>query len=272
MGSSALAFDAAWALGTVVLLLVLAAVVLALRRFLIERGGGTVECGLRKPGGVSADQPASRHGRWRLGVAAYQLDELRWYSAFGISARPAYTFGRRSLSVVSRRRPDPEEAVSLGPDRVIVQCRLSSDETFELALAESALTGLLAWLEAAPPGSHLGWASLTPSRSASAFLPHPVLSRTLCVPQPRCSRGAVRPALRCSCAPFLSRPIPPAPRSPAPHSSRACVPVGSPRACWASAPLAARPFRALCHPCAEPWQRYREDFSPDVAITTGPGR
>jgi hypothetical protein len=25
----------------------------------------------------------------------------------------------------------------------------------DLALAESALTGLLAWLEAAPPGSHL---------------------------------------------------------------------------------------------------------------------
>ncbi|HLK01106.1 MAG TPA: DUF2550 domain-containing protein, partial [Streptosporangiaceae bacterium] len=160
MGGSALAFDAARVLGTVVLVLVAAAVVLAVRRFLIERGGGTVECGLRKPAGPSADQPASHHGRWRLGVAAYQLDELRWYSAFGISARPAYTFGRRSLSVVSRRRPDPEEAVSLGPDRVIVQCRLPSGETFELSLAESALTGLLAWLEAAPPGSHLGWASL----------------------------------------------------------------------------------------------------------------
>ena len=157
MGSSALALDGAWLAGTVVLLLVLAAVVLAVRRFLIERGGGTVDCGLRKP--ASADHPASRHGRWRLGVAAYQLDELRWYSAFGISARPGYTFGRRSLSVVSRRRPDMEESVSLGPDRVIVQCRLPDGETFELALAESALTGLLAWLEAAPPGSHLGWAS-----------------------------------------------------------------------------------------------------------------
>jgi hypothetical protein len=27
--------------------------------------------------------------------------------------------------------------------------------TVELALAESALTGLLSWLEAAPPGSHV---------------------------------------------------------------------------------------------------------------------
>jgi len=28
--------------------------------------------------------------------------------------------------------------------------------TVELAMGEAALTGLLAWLEAAPPGSHLG--------------------------------------------------------------------------------------------------------------------
>jgi hypothetical protein len=28
--------------------------------------------------------------------------------------------------------------------------------TVELAMGEEALTGLLAWLEAAPPGSHLG--------------------------------------------------------------------------------------------------------------------
>ena len=28
--------------------------------------------------------------------------------------------------------------------------------TVELALGEAALTGLLVWLEASPPGSHLG--------------------------------------------------------------------------------------------------------------------
>jgi hypothetical protein len=154
-----LAADAAWLVGAIVLALVLAAVVLASRRFLIERGGGTVECGLRKPAGATPDQPASHRGRWRLGVAAYQLDELRWYSAFGISARPAYTFGRRELMVVSRRRPDAVEADTLGPDRVIVQCRLPGGEMVELALDESALTGLLAWLEAAPPGADFDWAT-----------------------------------------------------------------------------------------------------------------
>jgi hypothetical protein len=69
-----LAFDAAWLFAAFILILVLAAAFLAIRRYLLERGGGTVECGLRKPA-----------GGWRLGVAQYGLEELHWFSAFGIS-------------------------------------------------------------------------------------------------------------------------------------------------------------------------------------------
>jgi len=152
---ASLTLDVAWLFAAFLALLVFAAGFLATRRFLLERGGGTVECGLRKEGGP-----------WRLGVASYQLDELRWFNAFGISPRPDETFGRRDLVVASRRTPDPSEAASLGPGRVIVECRLSGadGQTVELALADSALTGLLAWLEAAPPGSHFGRARLIPLR------------------------------------------------------------------------------------------------------------
>ena len=125
-------------------LLVLAAGFIAFRRYLLERGGGTVECGLRKG-----------TGPWRLGVVSYQQDELHWVKAFGITSRPDEAFGRRDLAVISRRDPDAGEQATLGPDRVIIECRLATGETVELALANSALTGLLAWLEAAPPGSHL---------------------------------------------------------------------------------------------------------------------
>src|SRR4029079_12047742 len=46
----ALALDAAWLLGAFLVILTLAAVGIAARRFLLERGGGTVECGfLRRP-------------------------------------------------------------------------------------------------------------------------------------------------------------------------------------------------------------------------------
>ena len=91
-------------------------------RLLLERGGGTVECGLRR----------SPEQSWRLGLAAYQPAELRWYDAFGVLLRPRAVFARQALSVESRRPADAWESASLGQ--------------------EAALTGFLAWLESAPPG------------------------------------------------------------------------------------------------------------------------
>jgi hypothetical protein len=141
----ALALDAAWLFAAFLVLLVLAAIGIAARRFLLERGGGTVECGLRQPG-----------GSWRLGVASYQREELCWFGVFGVSMRPEEVFPRRDLLVVSRRMPTEAEASVLGPGMVVVSCTFGEGRPAELALGESALTGLLAWLEAAPPGSHLG--------------------------------------------------------------------------------------------------------------------
>ena len=145
----ALALDAAWLFAAFLIVLILAAVGIAARRFLLERGGGTVECGLRRP-----------NGPWRLGLASYQREELCWFGALGISMRPDVVFPRRDLTVVSRRLPTEAEAASLGPGMIVVECQLGEDigqgGTVELAMGEAALTGLLAWLEAAPPGSHFG--------------------------------------------------------------------------------------------------------------------
>jgi len=161
-----LALDAAWVFAAFLVLLVIAAAVIAARRFLLERAGATIECGLRQGG-----------GSWRLGVASYRLDEFCWFGVFGILMRPDETFSRRDLAVVSRRPPTEAEVSILGPGRIVVECQLGEgggsrpadaageggqvgpdqpERAVELALAESALTGLLAWLEAAPPGSHLG--------------------------------------------------------------------------------------------------------------------
>jgi len=152
----ALALDAAWLFAAFLIILVLAAVGIAARRFLLERGGGTVECGLRSP-----------NGSWRLGLASYQREELCWFGALGVLLRPDVVFPRRDLTVVSRRPPTDAEAASLGPGMIVVECRLGEDSenpgpasagspgqsrTVELAMEEAALTGLLAWLEAAPPG------------------------------------------------------------------------------------------------------------------------
>ena len=90
--------DAVWIFAAVLVLVFLAAAVLASRRYLLERSGGTVECALRSPAGS---------GSWRLGVLSYQHDSLRWYGALGVLLRPEHEFHRRSLSVVSRRPAEP---------------------------------------------------------------------------------------------------------------------------------------------------------------------
>jgi hypothetical protein len=146
----ALAFDAAGVLAACLLLIVLAGIGIAARRAMLERGGGTVECGLRRL------TPDGSWQSWRLGVARYQSDELHWYQIFGVLLRPDVILARRGLAVMSRRSPDPAEVVSLGGDAVIIDCRVGSPpQPVELAMGDEALTGFLAWLEAAPPGSHL---------------------------------------------------------------------------------------------------------------------
>jgi Protein of unknown function (DUF2550) len=151
--------DAVWIFAAVLVLIILAAAVLASRRYLLERSGGTVECALRWPAGS---------GAWRLGVLSYQHDSLRWHGALGVLLRPEYVFHRRALSVLSRRPADPSETVTLGADRIVVEVSAPPSDTsvslsgdhVELAMTEQALTGFLAWLEASPPGSHLGDFSL----------------------------------------------------------------------------------------------------------------
>jgi hypothetical protein len=151
-----LALIAGWALLLVLAVAVIAAVGLASRRILLGRTGGTVECGLR----------ATEADAWRLGLAAYEPDQLHWYSAFGLRLRPNEVFDRRSLSVLGRRPAAETEAVSIGAGTVVVECLAGRDcgdqvapvapvakrRTVELAMSQEALTGFLAWLESAAPG------------------------------------------------------------------------------------------------------------------------
>jgi hypothetical protein len=142
--STAIALDAAWIIVAFLVIIVGGAIGLAIRRMLLDRRGGTVECGLRRPGGT-----------WRLGVAAYEEDELRWYGAVGVLLTPEEVLARRTLAVASRREVYPSEAALLRPAMVVVSCTAGAmSETVELAMGEAALTGFLAWLESAPPGSY----------------------------------------------------------------------------------------------------------------------
>ena len=162
--------DAVWLFAAFLVLLVAAAVVLATRRFLLERSGGTVECALRRldadgePDHVGLPWHGLGHGGWRLGVLSYQRDELYWYGALGVLLRPEQVFQRRALAVVSRRPADEPEVAALGVGRIVVEvaAKPAADASgspdggrWQLAMSDAALTGFLSWLEASPPGSHL---------------------------------------------------------------------------------------------------------------------
>ena len=58
---------------------------------------------------------------------------------------------RSEARVVSNRVPDYDEAAALYLGSQIVNM-LIGDETCEFAMSRSSMTGLMSWLESAPPG------------------------------------------------------------------------------------------------------------------------
>jgi hypothetical protein len=130
--------------GVLLLLVALYAIALILRRRFISRHGGTFEFSVRVRSG--------RAGRgWVLGLARYSGGDLEWFRIFSISIRPRLTFRRSELDYVGRRDPGGVESYSLYTGHVIVSCRTPTGP-LEVAMSPEALTGFLAWLEAAPPG------------------------------------------------------------------------------------------------------------------------
>jgi hypothetical protein len=137
--------------GAVLLLLLLYGVVLVVRRRFVGRHGGTFELSYR-PGAASTEtaQPPSGRG-WILGVGRYSGDRLEFFRIFSVAPWPSLVLGRAELTYVGQRRPAPAEAHSLYAGHVVVEFAAPSGR-LELAMTPDALTGLLAWLEAAPPG------------------------------------------------------------------------------------------------------------------------
>jgi hypothetical protein len=121
----------------------------AFRRRFLQRRGGTFDCSVRLRDRVSGKG-------WVLGIARYSGDSVEWFRVFSFSPRPKRRFSRNDLVVRARREPLTTEAVGLYAGHVVVECVRSDGTVVELAMAEDALTGFLAWLEAAPPGRARG--------------------------------------------------------------------------------------------------------------------
>lgn len=145
---------AAEIVGLVVLALILPLLLLAARRRWLARQGGTFECSVR----LRTTTPGAG---WSLGVGRYTEGSLEWFRFFSLSTRPRCAFVRNDVNVVETRDPDPVEAVSLYAGQRIVRIEpvtsgrdtgLADEGPWDLAMSPGSLTGLLSWLEAAPPG------------------------------------------------------------------------------------------------------------------------
>jgi hypothetical protein len=133
--------------GVLAALAVLYVVALVVRRRFIARNGGTFEFSVRVRSG--------RAGRgWTLGVARYTGDGLEWFRVFSLAPRPRFVYRRADLEYLGRRNPEGAESYSLYSGHIVVSCRTPGGMS-EFAMSPSALTGFLAWLEAAPPGRAL---------------------------------------------------------------------------------------------------------------------
>lgn len=133
-------------------LVVLAILLLAVRRRWLARQGGTFECSAR----LRVSHPS---GGWALGVARYNGEMLEWFRFFSYAFRPRLSLRRTDVRVLESRDPDPVEALALyeGQRVLTLTGREPAGPTrpagrWELAMDPDSMTGLLAWLEAAPPG------------------------------------------------------------------------------------------------------------------------
>jgi Protein of unknown function (DUF2550) len=138
---------------TALVVVVLGLFVFGLRRRLIQRPGGTFDCSLRTPRDVGDAEGDSGKG-WVYGVARYSGDRVEWFRVFSYAPRPRRVLERAAIEVVERRHPQGEEELALLSDSVVLVCT-HRDARLELAMSEDALTGFLAWLEAAPPGQRV---------------------------------------------------------------------------------------------------------------------
>jgi uncharacterized protein DUF2550 len=125
----------------VLVLAVLVLVALAVRSRWITRYGGTFEC---------CYAPNDR-SHFRRGIARYKggrLECFRWLSLLLVAS---LVVDRDDVLDTSRRAPRAREAYFLGVESpVVVRIELRSGAAL-LALDESSLTGLLSWVDSAPP-------------------------------------------------------------------------------------------------------------------------
>ena len=135
---------------TLVVLVVLAlpALVLIVRRVWLLRAVGSFDCSAM----LSSATPGTQ---WVSGVGRFRGEELWWYPDFGWSFVPKLRFPRdRTIALPSHALTLDGRGGEFSEYWVVPLSRQIGGGTavWDLAMAPPAVTALLSWLEAAPPG------------------------------------------------------------------------------------------------------------------------
>ncbi|MGB3955814.1 MAG: DUF2550 domain-containing protein [Brooklawnia sp.] len=119
-------------------------VTLLVRRAWLSVLGGLFDCALRADGAT----------KWRPGLARYSGQYLEWYLVWHPWPRPTRLFVRDRCELVGFRDSDVSESkLGYAFARVVtLRARGQNPERWELAVNEGSATGLVSWLESAPPG------------------------------------------------------------------------------------------------------------------------
>lgn len=134
-------------LAVLAVLLLAGFLVLFVRRRWLGRSGGVFECSIRTKRPKNHSSPRG----WKLGLGRYSGNELEWFRIFSFSPRPRHVLSR-GVTVAGRRTPHGAEAFSLYQGHSVIEVVPEPGTAIELAMSDGALTGFLAWTEAAPPG------------------------------------------------------------------------------------------------------------------------
>ncbi|KAA2259435.1 DUF2550 family protein [Solihabitans fulvus] len=136
--------------GLVLFVVALALGLLAWRRLRLLRAGG-VHVALRR----TVDEA----GRgWHLGVGHYRGDQFVWFRVLSLRSGPSQVILRDGLEIATRREPTSPETYAMPVGSIVLRCSGTSGDV-EIAMGPDALTGFLSWLESAPPGRAVPWAS-----------------------------------------------------------------------------------------------------------------
>ena len=131
--------------GLAILLALIAAVcVIAVRRSVLARSGGIDVCWRTDltPGGRG----------WVLGQGRFHGNRLQLFRSFSPLPKASRALHRDELVLGDRRVPVGTEPDLLPRGAAIVRCT-DGGRPIELALSEEALTGLRSWLESVPPAT-----------------------------------------------------------------------------------------------------------------------